>query len=154
MDLRWSYVRPGEHHSVCWRVSGMSLGQRDIRWRPSRSQEWPSHQQCRSTIIRYGHLGGYCPSYFRDRALRTPLFNSSRVHLIISMTVTQLHLTPKESERLRVISYHKQRAAGLADAGSAGITSDLWGDGLKWNPPRKVTDWACIYLHLSRGVKQ
>lgn len=52
----------------------------------------------------------------------------------------QIHMTPKESERLRVISYHKQRAAGLTPPGSAGITANRWGDGLPWAPPSKVTE--------------
>ncbi|KAF8485484.1 hypothetical protein JB92DRAFT_2761044 [Gautieria morchelliformis] len=51
-----------------------------------------------------------------------------------------IHLTPKENERLRMISYHKQRAARLSPPGSAGITSDRWGDSLPWAPPKKPND--------------
>ncbi|KAF8583401.1 hypothetical protein K439DRAFT_1390524 [Ramaria rubella] len=50
-----------------------------------------------------------------------------------------LHLTPKENARLRMISYHKQRAAGLSPPGSAGITADRWGDSVPWTPPSKAT---------------
>jgi hypothetical protein len=59
------------------------------------------------------------------------------IYALIFMIVTQLHLTPKESERLRIISYYKQQSMKLANPGSAGITSDRWGDGLPW---KKVKD--------------
>ncbi|KAI4156893.1 MAG: hypothetical protein L6R39_000939 [Caloplaca ligustica] len=47
-----------------------------------------------------------------------------------------LGLTPRESERLRRISYEKQLEAGFANPGSAGLTSDRWGDADKWTPPK------------------
>ncbi|KAL8889815.1 MAG: hypothetical protein Q9215_002957 [Flavoplaca cf. flavocitrina] len=48
-----------------------------------------------------------------------------------------LGLTPRETERLRVISYEKQLEAGYANPGSAGLTVDRWGDAEKWTPPSK-----------------
>ncbi|KAL9632551.1 MAG: hypothetical protein Q9204_003740 [Flavoplaca sp. TL-2023a] len=48
-----------------------------------------------------------------------------------------LGLTPRETERLRVISYEKQLEAGYANPGSAGLTVDRWGDAEKWSPPPK-----------------
>ncbi|KAF8515721.1 hypothetical protein BU17DRAFT_51494 [Hysterangium stoloniferum] len=51
-----------------------------------------------------------------------------------------IHLTSKESERLRMISYYKQKAAGLSPPGSAGITADRWGDSSPWMPPRKLQE--------------
>ncbi|KIJ25690.1 hypothetical protein M422DRAFT_785457, partial [Sphaerobolus stellatus SS14] len=48
-----------------------------------------------------------------------------------------IHLTPKETERLRLVSYYRQRAIGLSPAGSAGITADRWGDSFRWTPPPK-----------------
>ena len=48
-----------------------------------------------------------------------------------------LGLTPRETERLRVISYEKQLEAGYANPGSAGLTVDRWGDAEKWTPPPK-----------------
>lgn len=45
-----------------------------------------------------------------------------------------LSLTPREAQRLRNISYHRQLAAGMPNAGSAGLTSDRLGDAIKWLP--------------------
>lgn len=50
-----------------------------------------------------------------------------------------IHLTPGESERLRRVSYEKQLARGLSHPGSAGITSDRWGDAEPWTQRRPVT---------------
>ncbi|KAL8721906.1 MAG: hypothetical protein Q9225_001502 [Loekoesia sp. 1 TL-2023] len=47
-----------------------------------------------------------------------------------------LAMTPRESERLRRVSYEKQLEAGFASPGSAGLTSDRWGDADKWTPPK------------------
>ncbi|KAI4217437.1 MAG: hypothetical protein LQ351_000032 [Letrouitia transgressa] len=49
---------------------------------------------------------------------------------------TYLAMTPRESEKLRRISYEKQLEAGFANPGSAGLTSDRWGDAEKWIPPK------------------
>ena len=46
-----------------------------------------------------------------------------------------LRLTPRESERLRVVSYQRQLEAGLSHPGSSGITVDRWGDADAWKPP-------------------
>ncbi|KAH8149024.1 uncharacterized protein LAJ45_07000 [Morchella importuna] len=45
-----------------------------------------------------------------------------------------IRLTAGESERLRRVSYEKQVEAGISPAGSAGTTSDRFGDGRKWTP--------------------
>lgn len=45
-----------------------------------------------------------------------------------------LALTPREGERLRRVSYEKQLEAGLKHPGSAGITSDRWGDAESYKP--------------------
>ncbi len=45
-------------------------------------------------------------------------------------------MTPKESERLRQVSYEKQLEAGFANPGSAGLTADRWGDAERWTPPK------------------
>lgn len=45
-----------------------------------------------------------------------------------------LHLTPREAQRLRQISYQKQLEAGLQRPGSAGLTSDRLGDDEAWKP--------------------
>lgn len=60
--------------------------------------------------------------------------------LTFQLNFRQLALTSAESERLRVVSYHKQRAAGMAHPGSAGLTSDRWGDAKLWQPPSKVAE--------------
>ncbi|KAI9668895.1 MAG: hypothetical protein M1831_000965 [Alyxoria varia] len=46
-----------------------------------------------------------------------------------------LRMTPAEGERLRCVSYRKQLEAGFSHPGSAGLTSDRWGDAPKWVPP-------------------
>lgn len=49
-----------------------------------------------------------------------------------------LSLTPRESERLRKISYQRQLEAGFSHPGSAGLTADRWGDADPWAPPGSV----------------
>ncbi|KAG0633839.1 hypothetical protein HOY80DRAFT_1062412 [Tuber brumale] len=44
-----------------------------------------------------------------------------------------LHLTPAESERLRMVSYERQLERGWLHPGSSGLTSDRWGDA-SWSP--------------------
>ncbi|KAI4180583.1 MAG: hypothetical protein LQ346_006955 [Caloplaca aetnensis] len=51
-----------------------------------------------------------------------------------------LNLTPRESNRLRQVSYEKQMEKGLNPAGSAGLTSDRWGDAEPWQPLREVSE--------------
>lgn len=48
-----------------------------------------------------------------------------------------LHLTPKEAQRLRQVSYQRQLEAGMKNAGSAGLTADRLGDADKWVPDRQ-----------------
>ncbi|KAL8900842.1 MAG: hypothetical protein Q9207_005492 [Kuettlingeria erythrocarpa] len=50
-----------------------------------------------------------------------------------------LNLTPRESNRLRQVSYEKQMEKGLSPAGSAGLTSDRWGDAEPWRPSGEAT---------------
>ena len=45
-----------------------------------------------------------------------------------------LGLTPRESERLRRVSYERQLEAGFSHPGSSGLTSDRWGDAEEWKP--------------------
>lgn len=45
-----------------------------------------------------------------------------------------LNLTPRESNRLRQVSYERQMEKGLTPFGSAGLTSDRWGDAEPWRP--------------------
>ena len=47
---------------------------------------------------------------------------------------TYLRLTPRESERLRSVSYQRQLEAGFSHPGSSGITVDRWGDADAWKP--------------------
>lgn len=49
-----------------------------------------------------------------------------------------LALTPKESNRLRHVSYERQMERGFKNPGSAGLTSDRWGDAEPWRPMREV----------------
>ena len=43
-----------------------------------------------------------------------------------------LNLTPRESQRLRKISYQKQLEAGMSNAGSAGLVPERFGDADEW----------------------
>lgn len=43
-----------------------------------------------------------------------------------------LALTPRESNRLRQVSYERQMERGFKNPGSAGLTSDRWGDAEAW----------------------
>lgn len=45
-----------------------------------------------------------------------------------------LALTPRESNRLRQVSYERQMERGFSNPGSAGLTSDRWGDADEWQP--------------------
>ncbi|EMD64521.1 hypothetical protein COCSADRAFT_118006 [Bipolaris sorokiniana ND90Pr] len=47
-----------------------------------------------------------------------------------------LRMTPRETERLRQISYEKQVEAGYRNPGSAGLVLDRWADGDKWTPKK------------------
>jgi len=49
-----------------------------------------------------------------------------------------LSLTPRESNRLRQVSYERQLERGLQNPGSAGLTADRWGDAEAWGPERQV----------------
>lgn len=46
-----------------------------------------------------------------------------------------IKLTPREAERLRVISWQRQLEAGYSSPGSAGLTCDKLGDSERWIPP-------------------
>ena len=46
-----------------------------------------------------------------------------------------LRMTPRESERLRVVSYQRQLEAGFSRPGSSGLTVDRWGDADPWQRP-------------------
>ncbi len=48
-----------------------------------------------------------------------------------------LRLTPRESQRLRVVSYERQVAAGYKNPGSAGLVLEKFGDADPWVPPRE-----------------
>jgi len=47
-----------------------------------------------------------------------------------------IQLTPRESERLRGVSYQRQLEAGFSHPGSSGLTVDRWGDADAWKAPQ------------------
>ena len=51
-----------------------------------------------------------------------------------------LRLTPREGNRLRNVSYQRQMEAGFRHPGSAGLTSDRWGDADVWQPANLTTE--------------
>ncbi|KAH8728246.1 hypothetical protein GQ44DRAFT_824540 [Phaeosphaeriaceae sp. PMI808] len=51
-----------------------------------------------------------------------------------------LNLTPKEAQRLRHVSYRRQLEAGMQRPGSAGLTTDRWGDADQWVPEQEIME--------------
>ncbi|GJN69977.1 hypothetical protein PLIIFM63780_010363 [Purpureocillium lilacinum] len=51
-----------------------------------------------------------------------------------------LHLTPRESERLRRVSYQRQLEAGMRNPGNAGLTAQKVGDAEPWFPNEPRVD--------------
>ncbi|KAK3353933.1 hypothetical protein B0T25DRAFT_223172 [Lasiosphaeria hispida] len=49
-----------------------------------------------------------------------------------------LRLTPYEHDRLRNVSYQRQKEAGMRSPGSAGLTADRLGDATPWEPASAV----------------
>ncbi|KLJ09225.1 hypothetical protein EMPG_15346 [Blastomyces silverae] len=45
-----------------------------------------------------------------------------------------LQLTPRESQRLRMVSYERQKQAGYANPGNAGLVVQKFGDAEPWAP--------------------
>jgi hypothetical protein len=58
-------------------------------------------------------------------------------HRHTRLTSMQLHLTPREAERLRKVSYQRQLEAGMRNPGSAGLTADRLGDAEPWTCEEK-----------------
>jgi hypothetical protein len=50
-----------------------------------------------------------------------------------------LHLTPKEANRLRQVSYQRQLEAGMRNPGSAGLVVQKLGDADVWVPEEKLS---------------
>jgi len=48
-----------------------------------------------------------------------------------------LHLTPREAERLRNVSYQRQVEAGMRNPGNAGLTAERLGDAMPFVPEEK-----------------
>ena len=46
-----------------------------------------------------------------------------------------LSLTPREAQRLRMVSYEKQLEAGMSKPGSAGLVVERFGDADDWKQP-------------------
>jgi hypothetical protein len=69
------------------------------------------------------------------------------------LTSEQLHLTPREAERLRNVSYQRQLEAGMRNPGSAGITSDRLGDADKWMPDQRVATNGTIPMESRTSIE-
>ncbi|KAI4286402.1 MAG: hypothetical protein L6R35_004344 [Caloplaca aegaea] len=72
-------------------------------------------------------------------SLHTPFGAAAWLALFLHAVGVEIYLrlTPRESERLRKISYQKQLEAGFKHPGSAGIKSDRLGDADAWEPPQE-----------------
>ena len=64
------------------------------------------------------------------------LWLSVFLHLVF--VEAYLALTPRESNRLRQVSYERQMERGFKNPGSAGLTSDRWGDAEAWRPMKEI----------------
>lgn len=51
-----------------------------------------------------------------------------------------LNLTPRESQRLRMVSYERQLEKGMKNPGSAGLVIERFGDAMEWVPTREVVE--------------
>jgi hypothetical protein len=60
------------------------------------------------------------------------LARSETYELTLGAFIYQLQLTPRESRRLREISYSRQLEAGFKNPGRAGLTVDKFGDSEPW----------------------
>jgi hypothetical protein len=49
-----------------------------------------------------------------------------------------LKLTPREAERLRMVSYQRQLDRGWKNAGSAGLVIEKFGDADPWIPKKRM----------------
>lgn len=67
---------------------------------------------------------------------RVVSFRSRRDVQLVANTA-QLHLTPREAQRLRQVSYTRQLEAGMHNPGSAGLTTDRLGDAEQWVPEQR-----------------
>lgn len=57
---------------------------------------------------------------------------------LILTHLQQLRLTPKESNRLRQVSYERQLERGMSRPGYAGLTAERFGDAEPFHPAVKV----------------
>jgi hypothetical protein len=74
--------------------------------------------------------------------------------LILHLVCVEIYLalTPREGNRLRQVSYEIQLEQGFKHPGSAGLTSDRWGDAEEWKPVKPIVKYAVIlgpHLRLS-----
>lgn len=51
-----------------------------------------------------------------------------------------LNLTPREGQRLRMVSYERQLERGMKNPGSAGLVIERFGDAREWVPTREVVE--------------
>jgi hypothetical protein len=62
------------------------------------------------------------------------------MRLILTHMQQQLRLTPKESNRLRQVSYERQVERGISRPGYAGLTVERFGDAEPFQPAVKITE--------------
>ena len=76
------------------------------------------------------------------RELSKPLCPApSHIHRTEALILyPQLHLTPREAERLRNVSYQRQVEAGMKNPGNAGLTVQKLGDAQPWAPEVNETE--------------
>lgn len=89
---------------------------------------------------------------FAVHAVGVEIYVSHFIHHTADMTLTdlQLHLTPREAERLRQVSYTRQLEAGMRNPGSAGLTADRLGDAKTWKAEVKLSSNDTLVAKLAQ----
>ena len=85
-------------------------------------------------VIVKAHLGGAAGP--NNAALEITFATAGLLALILYAIGIEvyLRLTPKESERLRLLSYERQLERGMESPGSAGLVAERIGDASAWAP--------------------
>lgn len=67
--------------------------------------------------------------------------------IVLMRSEKQLRLTPKESNRLRQVSYERQLERGMSRPGYAGLTVERFGDAEPFHPAPKVSSEQEVAKH-------
>ncbi|KAL3424405.1 hypothetical protein PVAG01_03686 [Phlyctema vagabunda] len=87
-------------------------------------------------VVKASMTGGYSENV--GASLGLPFGMALWLALLMHLIGVEMYLslTTRETERLRQVSYERQLERGFKNPGSAGLTSDRWGDVQPWTPAR------------------